>query len=143
MGKVVLISCVSKKADRKAKAQNLYVSELFKKNLQYAKSLKPDKLFILSAKYGLLNLDDEIEPYEKTLNKMTLIEIKAWADLVLKQLRKVSDLDSDEFLFLAGNNYRKFLIPHLKNYSVPMFGFGIGKQLRWLKERIEDVRKLQ
>jgi hypothetical protein len=27
---------------------------------------------------------------------------------------------------LAGENYRKFLIPHLRNYEVPMLGLGIG-----------------
>jgi len=49
MKKIVLISCVSKKLHHKSKAQDLYVSSLFLKNLQYAKSLNPDKIFILSA----------------------------------------------------------------------------------------------
>ena len=62
MKKIVLISCASKKAPFKAKAEALYVSPLFVLNLRYAKSLKPDSIFILSAKYGLLDLDKEIEP---------------------------------------------------------------------------------
>ena len=61
MAKVVLISCVSKKLLHKSMAQDLYVSPLFQKNLQYAKSLNSDKIFILSAKYGLLKLNEEIE----------------------------------------------------------------------------------
>ena len=137
MAKIVLISCVSKKLNHKSKAQDLYVSPLFQKNLRYAKSLNPDKIFILSAKYGLLSLTDEVEPYDKTLNKMTSNEIKEWANSVLKQLQKVSDLDKEEFLFLAGNNYRKFLLPHIKNYKIPMLGLGIGKQLKWLTEKIK------
>ena len=137
MAKIVLISCVSKKLNHKSKAQDLYVSPLFQKNLRYAKSLNPDKIFILSAKYGLLSLTDEVEPYNKTLNKMTSNEIKEWANSVLKQLQKVSDLDNEEFIFLAGNNYRKFLLPHIKNYKIPMLGLGIGKQLKWLTERIK------
>ncbi|PIU24535.1 hypothetical protein COT12_00510 [Candidatus Berkelbacteria bacterium CG08_land_8_20_14_0_20_39_8] len=137
MTKIVLISCVSKKLNHKSKAQDLYVSPLFQKNIRYAKSLNPDKIFILSAKYGLLNLTDEVEPYDKTLNKMTSNEIKEWANLVLKQLQKVSDINKDEFVFLAGNNYRKFLLPHIKNYKIPMLGLGIGKQLKWLTKRIK------
>ena len=137
MAKIVLISCVSKKLNHKSKAQDLYVSPLFQKNLRYAKSLNPDKIFILSAKYGLLSLTDEVEPYNKTLNKMTSNEIKEWANSVLKQLQKVSDLDNEEFIFLAGNNYRKFLLPRIKNYKIPMLGLGIGKQLKWLTERIK------
>ena len=46
--KVVLISCASKKLNRKAKAEDLYISPLFKLNLKYAKSLNPDKIFILA-----------------------------------------------------------------------------------------------
>ena len=138
MAKVVLISCVSKKLNYKSKAQDLYVSSLFKKNLQYAKSLNPDKIFILSAKYGLLRLNEEIEPYNKTLNKMRSKEIKEWANSVLNQLKKSTDLENDEFIFLAGNNYRKFLLPYLKHYKIPMQGLSIGKQLQWLSKRIKN-----
>ena len=99
MAKVVLISCVSKKLHHKSKAQDLYISPLFKKNLQYAKSLNPDKIFILSAKYGLLRLDEEIEPYDKTLNKMRSNEIKEWANSVLNQLKKLTDLEMINLYF--------------------------------------------
>jgi len=58
MAKIVLISCSSKKSAHKSKAKNLYISTLFRLSLAYAKKLKPDKIFILSAKYGLLNLND-------------------------------------------------------------------------------------
>ena len=132
MVKIVLISCVSKKLHYKSKAQDLYVSPLFKKNLQYAKSLNVDNIFILSAKYGLLKLDEEIESYDKTLNKMHSDEIKRWANSVLNQLKKSTNLEDDEFVFLAGNNYRKFLLPFIKHYNIPMKGLSIGKQLQWL-----------
>lgn len=138
MTKIVLISCVSKKLDHRSKAEDIYVSPLFKKNLKYAKSLNPDEIFILSAKYGLLSLEEEIDPYEKTLNNMHIPEIREWADLVLDQLNKVSDLNGDEFVFLAGDKYRKFLIPHIKNYEVPMLSLTIGKQLQWLTEHTPD-----
>ena len=132
MKTIVLISCVSKKLNYKAKAQDLYISPLFKKNLQYSRSLNPDKIFILSAKYGLLDLDKEIEPYNKTLNNMTSNEIKLWVDSVLNQLKLVSNLNEDEFIFLAGNNYRKYLINHIKNFKIPMYGLKIGEQLKFL-----------
>jgi len=133
-----LISCVSKKINKKSKVEDLYLSPLFRKNLQYAKSINPDKIFILSAKHGLLTLEEEIEPYEKTLNKMKSDEIKIWANGVLINLKKVSDLENDEFIFLAGNNYRKFLIPHIKNYKIPLMGLGIGRQLKWLSEKTKN-----
>lgn len=86
MGKqIVLISCVSQKLSQRAKAKDLYVSTLFKLNVRYAKKLKPDDIFILSAKYGLLPLEQEIEPYEQTLNNMPAHEVKQWASQVLAQ----------------------------------------------------------
>ena len=85
MSKIVFISCVSKKLDKKAKAEDLYISPLFKMNLIYAKSLSPSKIFILSAKYGLLNLEDIISPYDLTLNTMKITEVKSWAEKVRKQ----------------------------------------------------------
>ncbi len=138
MKKIVLISCVSKKQERKTTAERIYISPLFKKNLRYAKSLSPDLILILSAKHGVLKLDQEIEPYDKTLNKMNKRESKEWTELVLKQLKNISDLRKDNFIFLAGNNYRKNLLSEITNYQIPMKGLKIGKQLQWLTENIME-----
>ena len=81
MKKVVLISCVSKKLDRKAKAGEIYISPLFKYNLRFAKLLNPNKIFILSAEYGLLNLDQEIN---------------TWAPKVSSLEREIEDLNKDK-----------------------------------------------
>jgi len=134
MSKIVLISCVKKKLDYKAKAKELYTSPYFKYSLNYALSLKPDKIFILSAKYGLLDLEQEIKPYDKTLNKMSSDEVKEWSENIIKKLRENANLEKDEFIFLAGNKYRKYLIKNIKNYKIPLEGLGIGKQLKYLKE---------
>lgn len=132
MRKVVLISCVSRKRTRRCKARELYVSTLFKKNLQYAMKLAPHQIFILSAKHGLVELDDEIEPYDLTLNDLPTVEIKRWANSVLQQLAERTDLKQDQFIFLAGTKYRRYLIPHLAHVDVPLEGLRIGEQLRQL-----------
>jgi cytoplasmic iron level regulating protein YaaA (DUF328/UPF0246 family) len=134
MKKIVLISCVSKKRLEKSKARDLYISALFKKNLQYALKLAPDQIFILSAKYGLVGLDEEIEPYNLTLNTMSGSEIKVWASGVLRQLSEKADLQNDQFVFLAGDKYRKYLVPHLVHVEVPFEGLTIGRQLHKLSE---------
>ena len=131
--KIVLISCASKKRPVRSQAKDLYISTLFELNLKYAKSLNPDVIYILSAKYELLNLETEIEPYNLTLNNMTQSEIKEWALRVINQLNEKTDLTNDHFIFLAGNNYRKYLVSSLKSYEVPLEGLPIGKQLQYLK----------
>jgi len=130
--KIVLISCSKVKANHKAKAEDLYLSPLFVGYLRHARSLKPDSIFILSAKHGLLELDREVEPYDTTLNDMPSAQVKAWADQVVEQLKRQADLLSDHFIFLAGEKYRKYLAPHLASYEVPLQGMPIGKQLKYL-----------
>ena len=132
MQKIVLISCASKKRLQRSKARELYFSSLFKKNLEYALKLAPDQIFILSAKYGLVGLDDEIEPYDLTLNTMSANEIKQWASSVLDQLMRKTNLENDQFIFLAGAKYRKYLIPHLANVQVPLEGLRIGDFKRFV-----------
>jgi hypothetical protein len=136
MKRIILISCVSKKLNIKSRAEELYDSPLFNKNLEYAKSLKPDDIFILSAKYGLLDLDEKIQPYDLTLNQMKKSEIQLWAQGVVGQLKLKSDFINDEFIFLAGQKYREFILPHITHYRIPMEGLKIGQQLKWLTERI-------
>jgi hypothetical protein len=137
MAKIVLLSCVSKKLDKKAKAEEMYVSPLFKYSLGFAKMQKPDKIFILSAKYGLLSLDEEVEPYNETLITMNKTQRKEWAEKVLKKLRKETNMQEDLFVFLAGERYREFILPHIKKFEIPMKGLGIGRQLKFLKDRVK------
>lgn len=135
---IVLISCVSEKLSHKAKAKDLYISALFTKALAYARCLHPDAVYILSARYGLLDLETEIEPYDLTLNVMGAQEIRSWSAEVLRQLRRKTDLQRDRFIFLAGNKYRKYLTPHLAHCKVPMEGLPIGKQLQFLSSHTNN-----
>ena len=131
---VVLISCVAKKKDSKSSAKDLYISPLFRSAYQYAKKIKADKIFILSAKYGLLEVDDIVEPYDETLNTKKAREVQCWADGVIVALSQKTNLNEDEFTILAGERYRKHLIKHLRKYSIPLEGLSIGKQLSFYKE---------
>jgi len=133
---IALISCVSKKENNKQKAKEMYVSPLFKSAYAYAKKQGVDRIFILSAKYGLLSEDEVIEPYDETLNEKTVNEVKQWAEKVIKDLSKKADLKNDRFLILAGERYRKFIISHLTNCRIPLEGLPIGKQLKFYKETL-------
>lgn len=132
MKRIVLISCVSQKQSYPCRAEELYTSALFRKNLAYARSLHPDAVYILSAKYGLVGLDSVIEPYDLTLNNMSATERETWAKGVLQQLGEVANLSVDHFTFLAGDKYRRHLLPHMASYDIPLEGMPIGKQLQAL-----------
>ena len=137
MRTTVLLSCASKKRLQKCKARDLYDSPLFKLSLKYAEKFDSGNIFILSALHGLVKLDEFIEPYNVTLNRLSKLDRKEWATKVLQQLMDSGfDLDADKFIFLAGANYRKYLIPHIQHYEIPMEGLRIGQQLAYLKRRV-------
>ena len=112
------------------------VSQMFTPDKEW--KLEPDDIYILSAKYGLLELNQEIEPYDLTLNNMSSGQIKFWAIDVLKELKKRANLDHDHFIFLAGQKYRKYLIQHIGSVEIPLQGLTIGKQLQLLKRKLDE-----
>jgi len=133
---IAFISCVKEKRIGKYKAKDLYTSDFFRKSFGYCSS-KYDKVYILSAKYGLLELKDEIENYEMTLNDFSKDEKIKWSNMVYEQMKNKID-DSDDLYFYVGNNYREFLLPMLRNKcNVPLQGKGIGQQLQYFKNNME------
>lgn len=136
---IVFISCVKKKRNQPCKAEEMYVSPLFQKSLAYAKSLKPRKIYILSALYGVLELDDKINPYEKTLLKMNSEEKKDWANKVCRQLTDKEIDFTEKTVFLCGNEYRKYLIHNFPNNEIPLKSLGIGQQLAFYKSKLNEV----
>lgn len=139
MGKlIVLIGCAKEKCLFKSVAEEIYISPLFRLSLKYARKLKPDAIFILSAKYGLITLRDEIKSYNITLNKMAAVRRKAWSLKIIDQLAIDFDLQKDHFIILAGTRYREFLLPYIASFEIPLYGLPIGKQIQFLKQEVED-----
>lgn len=138
MAHIVLIACASKKTAIPRRARDLYLSTLFQKSLAYADSLEPDAIYILSAKHGLLAQDEVVAPYDETLNTKSAAEVRAWAERVRRQLETHTNPKLDRFTILAGMTYRKHLVPHLAQVSVPLEGLPIGKQLQRLDQLIRD-----
>lgn len=140
--KNVFITCVKKKADKKCAARDLYISALFKKNLAYAESLKPDNIYILSAKHHLVELDDILEPYNETLLDYSADQKKEWAEEVIKQMEKKGIKSSDDNIFLAGKVYTKYLKEYFPKAKYPFESLlGIGYILEWLTDKLEQKGK--
>jgi len=69
--KITLISCTKSKRNYPCQAKDMYSpSSLFKYSYEYAKQVA-DKVYILSAQYGLLDENASIVTYERTLNGKT------------------------------------------------------------------------
>ena len=132
--RIALVSCVKTKRGAPHPAKDLYTSPLFLGLRRYAET-HADRWFILSAKHGLLDPDQVIEPYEATLNTMGVRERRQWAENVKSQLVEVLPPDA-EVIVLAGERYRKDLLPFLRRrghrVTVPLEGVRFGKQLQYL-----------
>jgi len=131
MPTIALIQCTSKKKNYECKARELYSeSPRFKLAYELA-SRMADRVYILSAKYGLIAEDEIIEPYNETLNDKTQHERKEWANQVLIDLRRIADLNNDQFIILAGEKYIDYLLPEISHYWQPLKGKSIGY---WIPE---------
>jgi len=143
MPTICLVSCVKTKVAGTVAAKDLYNSALFTKNAQYASAIA-DKWFVLSAKHGLLDPEDVIASYDETLSKASVDVRREWAHKVYQQLRSLV-MPGDSVIFLAGEKYREYLVPLLEKIpvvvQVPMEGLSIGNQLKWLNQRLEEIRR--
>ena len=136
--KICLISCTKDKQNYTCPAKEMYLPSLrFRLSYDYAKNIiKADGIFILSAKYGLLSENDIIETYDKTLNNMPRAKQIEWSNNIIQALKIQFNLDTTEFIILAGNNYYKDLIKHMKNYRLPLKGMALGVGNSYLKQII-------
>jgi hypothetical protein len=142
MAEIFLVSCASTKLQEPARAEDLYVSPLFVKAKKLAQ-LSADKWFILSAKHMLLDPHRRIKPYDKTLLLMPKEQRRKWANQVARELRSKTS-PKDHVVILAGEAYRQYLVPELKEmgYSVqtPVEGLSIGRQLQWLNTKLHEYK---
>ena len=141
--KTALIFCTKSKQNYSCTAKELYSkSDLFRKEYRFAKTFA-DKIYILSAKHGLVDENEVLTPYNQTLCGAKVNIKKEWSEMVLHQMEQTFDLNYDELIFLAGRNYTAYLIPTLREkYNakiiLPLENVGsIGKQKQYLKN-IED-----
>jgi len=118
---------------------------MFQKTKAYGETLKPDKTFILSAKYHLTPMEKELEPYNLTLKDFNKDEKQKWGETVVSQMKeKGIDPQKDTFIFLAGSEYIKPLKDHIpeENIENPMEGKRMGERLSWLNSQVENLKEV-
>jgi len=146
MAKIVLLSCTKSKLSKPSPAQELYsASPMFQKTLEYGKALKPDKMYILSAKHHLVPLQKELAPYDKTLKEMPKDEKEKWGEETVKQMKSAGiNLEKDQFVFLTGAEYMKPFSKYIPedNIEKPMEGKRFGERLKWLNSQVNKIQEI-
>jgi len=127
---VIIVACGSKKRNEPSRARDLYAGPYFRAALSYALAVSPARdVFILSAKYGLLGLNDEIEPYDVAIGDPGAIMSKELSDQA-----EVFGLLRERVTVLGGARYVKFCRKVWRDIEAPLEGKGgIGTQIAWLR----------
>lgn len=134
--RIGLVGCGKKKLDRAAPTRELYTGPLFRAALRYAEATC-DRVFVLSAKHGLVELDAVVEPYDLRISDLSPEDRRAWSLGVASRLTGASVYESNpvEVVVLAGRDYCAAITrPDHMTLTEPLFGLQIGERLRWLAQ---------
>ena len=120
---LIITSCTAKKLKDEAPAKYLYQGVLFKKIKKLADYNKLD-FKILSAKYGLLDGNQIVKPYDKTVKcKEDILRLRKKVLPELKALENKYDL----IVLIMGKKYREVIKPLYNNkYRMIYDSKGIG-----------------
>jgi hypothetical protein len=106
-----LISCGKHKQLVRAPAAKLYTSPRFQLSVALPSRLG-FSFSLLSAKHGLLEPNELVDPYDSSLATLTRDERRIWAERVLTQLLNAHK-DVRRFVLLLDDDYRDDLAPLL------------------------------
>jgi len=134
---LVIISCGSDKHAVPSRAEDLYKGAFFRVCLNYAKTLTvPERIMILSAKYGFVSLDDVIAPYNMKMGSKRAVEVRD----MKRQARELGIIDEKKVIAIGGVLYTGPCRKLWKFCRTPLQeGRGtMGMQMKWMKEQIES-----
>jgi hypothetical protein len=141
--RVVLLGCVKLKLDHRAPAKDLYASPLWNGRHAYAEAASCPWL-ILSAKYGLLDPEQLVAPYDVALADLSVSAQRAWGERVVGALQaRFGSLDGVTFEVHAGAAYRAAIAQRLRELGAsveqPLLGLTLGRQLSWYRKHSLEV----
>lgn len=140
MADIALISCTKSKRSSPSPAALLYTSALFNKSLLYSQTTA-QRTYILSAKHGLLNLDDTIDPYELSIKSLNAAERTDWTSKVAERLKQVITA-KDTVHLLTGRDYYVPLLDCFKQIrctlTFPLGNLSLGNRVSRLKEENQE-----
>ena len=139
MNSIVLLMCGKNKLSQKAKVKDLYTSPRFQRSIQYAKTITNySNIYVLSAKYGILELEQEIAPYDKSIYDMSITEKDEWAKMVISKLKTKVDIDNSNFIFLTDDFYSEYLCKYLSHFELPLDGLNQNEHLSWFLKMLKE-----
>lgn len=127
---------VSKFAPQRVKAREAYVGPLVRLMIQYAERFHSGNWVILSAKYGFLWPDEEIEPYDVTFPKRVDLAI---IDKLRRQAEEKGLTRYRRIVVLGSRRYSEVvkLVFRDREVVAPLAGLGLYKMMQKLREALD------
>lgn len=141
---VCLVGCGASKESKPVAAKELYIGNLFRAARLYAER-RSDAWRILSARYGLLNPDRRVEPYNMKLCNGER-QRAFWGQIAASGLVYEMKSKHLEVICLAGADYADPVCGVLESWGIPcsqpLRGLQVGERLAWFREQRErEVRR--
>lgn len=124
MRPLIVVGCGARKRASAAPAADLYTGPYFSACMAAATAIAPrEDIVILSARYGLLALDEQAEPYDQTLGQPGAISARQLAGQAERR-----GLAGRPVTALCSARYAALLRQVWADVSTPLAGLGIGRQ---------------
>lgn len=146
---VAVIPCTNQKAKIPGKARDVWSGSHFQFTLAHAERYY-DMVVILSYKYGLIEPDFDIEPYDINIKDSSPREKLEWWWLLRPQIAELSSMMPDLLAIYTGNYERERIVDEfvkngVEDIIIPWKGLGIGERMAIVYDDVKpfDLDKLK
>ena len=116
-----LLSCSKEKLSGAHSAAELYSSPFFQNNVN--KLIETcDKVYVISGKFGLIELEFVMNNYDLYLGSLNHNDKLIWGNLVIKEfLNKNNITKEDKIVVVASNDYYDYVAYGAEYYNIESF----------------------
>lgn len=139
---IVVISCGLRKLRQPAPAMHLYTGNIFRTQLDYAMSLAPlSRVFIISAKHGLVRLTTVLAPYDMRITDPGAIT----SDEIRRQAEDLGIIDEADVVTTANRHYTALMRevwPEIRAPFTSGYSRFANNQIDKSKKRMNAYRRM-
>lgn len=132
---IAIIPCTSQKSETGGPAREVWVGNHFQLVLAYCEHFF-DKTYIMSYKYGFIEPDQPIEPYDIDIQLSSAVDKLQWWWKVKGNITELLQQDKPRVVALYTGQFerdrvmREFVLQGCRNVIVPWEGLGVGYRLQ-------------
>lgn len=139
-----IIPCGGKKVGHTTTARNLYTGSAFQLALatvEEAAALDGARVLIMSAKHGLLELDDMVAPYDVKLDRTTKAHEGIQLDELTEQALQLGLDESEVYAFLPAAYFERLHAALSSVYAFPADCYEAAPGIGFMRGVLSSIRR--